>query len=371
MFLVAYAVSNYEKKEKQVLILGFVTCILGIIWNTEIGMFLSISWASFLCCIELQKTSSKKYFKIGLHLFSILVHFFIAFGIVNIYNYIVDKNFVSLKVFIIPFFCQSLQLKKLEAFLTTQITPWMFIVGVFLFFFAKGISSTKIFKKDAETDYYSAAYLSMSVMGLSTLTYAINRTAYFNFGLIYPLIILMICIMTQFCLPAIISLLNKDTSKHSMVSAGFGITSMCVLFSLSLAFLSNIGYTSMIRQSYKSNESVEELNRFIGDVFTTIDEDTVGIGIGTVELYAMVGKDTKVYLTDYSDFPITQQSVDYAETVLRNLSDKPVLITNSSLDMHKTYGNGAYEDFIKTHEYVGTWRYPRDVVFMYFVPIES
>ncbi|MEG0978960.1 MAG: hypothetical protein RR911_03575 [Oscillospiraceae bacterium] len=371
MFLVAYAVSNYEKNSKKVLTLGFILCTFGILWNTEMGLFLSISWASFLCCLELQKSGKKKYFKILLHISSVIASFLLTFGIVNIYDYIVNRNFISLKTFIIPFFCKSLQIKKLEAFLTTEITPWMFMVAILLLFFAMGIKSTKIFKKRTSTNYYSAAYLSLSVMGLASLTYAINRAAYFNFDLIYPLIILMLCIIANLCIPAIIKLLDRDNSEHSMISAGFGMIVICVLFSLSLAFFSNIGYTSMLRQPYKHKNSIEDLANFTGNVYATIDKDTVGIGMGTVELYAMIGKDTTVYLTDYSDFPITKESVNYAEYVLRSVNDKPVLITNTSLDMHKLYGDGAYKEFLKTHKLINTWEYPRDVTFLYYVPLES
>lgn len=368
MALIALAVKK-NIFSKKICIFGYIICIISVIWNTEMGIFALVTWSIFYCCIELQEKKANVVTKIVFHIVLIIICFFIAISVVNIYNLINGGSINSIKTFMFPLFTNS-YMNFLEVPLTRILTPWMFMISTLLLFFAKGISSTIICRKGNAENPRAAAYLAISVLGLSSITYAFNRPAYFNFDIIYYLIILLIGIEIQHSMRAVkVIFCEKKFATINAITAGLGIIALCIVFTLSLGCISNLGSATEKREISKSKSSLNDLSSFAGSINSTISSDTVGIGIGVVELYSMLGKDTKIYTMDYSDIVINQDLYNYADDILGRLQNKSVLTSSYSLKIHEELQLQGYSKFLKTHRLEKNWTLEGFTI-EYYVPIK-
>ncbi len=89
------------------------------------------------------------------------------------------------------------------------------------------------------------------------------------------------------------------------------------------------------------------------DVSEVIEPETKGIGIGAVEVFAQLGRDTGVHIMDTPDMAFSQNGVTDFSRKLARLSKDSVLV---SIETLRNAEEGDLQEFVDTHYQTMGWR---------------
>lgn len=217
VLLLLYGTVILKKKRSSLLTAagGYLICLLAILWNTETGLLLTVSWAG----LYISRLLSRKKWKIRELLFSIgaqaagmIFAFTGAYGIVNLYNLSKHSLMNSVRDFLIPLLSDGYMTDILHLDLPTYPSAYMAVITLFLTGVAMGIAGWFGDREDRrwETDLI----FMLSVGALGCLVYYMNRPSYHNLDCISISAVLLAAYLAQHGLDFV----KKMAGKTSPVS---------------------------------------------------------------------------------------------------------------------------------------------------------
>ena len=185
------------------------------------GLFAAMTWALLLIYFSFNMhgvKSKKPWMDILLHAMLVIACFLGAFGFSNLYNFSVGGQPISFSLFLFPLKSESYMVDTLQYDLSTFISAWMFVVAVFFII----LEEKDCFLQNFSTNLQKPAIMTVdcshwSVLGIFSVTYYINRAAYYNLDIVYELFILLLCIIAQYCLAPMKSLFENKMLKKSLL----------------------------------------------------------------------------------------------------------------------------------------------------------
>ncbi len=372
MALIAFTVQNPQKL-KWTRVLGYVLSAAAIAWNIETGIAVTLAWSAFMLAISWQKykVRSLKFLRDTLiAILMIAVCLLGAVAIVGVYNLSVGGDMISLSQFMSVLTNRTFVGETLQRdLLPVRISAWMFLILIAFAFISKSISTTSLCKKTSEVQYRSASYLGLAMLLLGAMVYYMNGASYGNLSITTMPAVLMICIIAQSCLLSMKMIRSKWKQKISVAFAGSlvcGIAGTFVLFALALGCLTNLGYSILRMDQFRQREPGIKCAEEIAQV---VPKDTNAFGIGTTEIYSILGWDTQLHTMDYAGFMINQESCAYVTKLFDGLKGEDMLMTASTFGMLGYILPEVQSEFIATHKVQATISFVGEDEFLYFVPI--
>lgn len=326
MLFFAAACVHFKKRNAVTCILGYLLSMLGILWNTESGLFCAIAWAGFwILRILCQKRNRfRKILLSGaLHLISVVLCFLGAYGIVGIYNICHGGTFNTISEFLFPLLTKSYMDDWLRVDLPLYPSAYMPAIALFLLSAAWGISHMKFFHKNETAANISVPCFAFftSVLSLGQMTYFANRAAYHNLDICHLPAILMTCMLAE---PGMRFLkqfqLKKCTDYHPLqiYRGTFTALSLAMLVTITTGTVIQYGDTADLKLAFHN----EQENRdFAAQIVANVPENTYAFGIGIPELYAMLRWDTQCYTLDFADISVYPPAADY---VIEDIRQKEI-----------------------------------------------
>lgn len=365
--------AKHPEKKNLITGIGYALCAFMIIWSTEMGLIATVTWIVFLISQELQTIKLKNlssWGKIGLYIGLGALSFMMAWGIVSLYNIFSGGEMLTFKGFMYPYLSGIDIVEALSMPLNNMTTSWIFVLFLFLYYLGKGISSTKLCIRRSETSLERAAYLAISVLGLASVTYFVNRPAYFNLDIILAVAVLLLCIMAQDTLIFIKVIFDRKSlqnySVRHSIAAGFGITAAFILFVLSLGTFVNMGSNLEVKEAGKESASLTELAKQVAD---NVPPDTKAWGVFIPEVYSILDRDMQLYCTDYPDVAFYPMAEEYLSKELNLMKDEAFFTSAPSMEYIRKFPE-AYNAFNKTHCVDNIWN-GAGVAFQYYLPLKD
>lgn len=388
------AAVRHPGKIRIITVIGYILCAVMIVWNTEMGIIATAAWAVFLIVHVVQRYRNlntspaikkkpntdvfsaeiqvdKKYtFKtrrylwsgIVLNVLAAFICFIAAVGIVNLYNAANGGAPLTVSQFIFPLNSQYYMSDVLELPLPIGLNAWLPVLALLLGFGVFGLFSLK----NAEAPN-SSAWIGISVMGLGAMTYYINRPAYYNLDIIYMIIVLLACVFIQYCFPAMKALHEKRTALTlgQGIMSALGFAAAFVIVMLAVGCVTNIGYSEKENRIYKDKEALEESATEVGAI---VPEGTKAIGMGTAELYSLLGRNTDTHTMDMPDLRVSEGAVQDVREKLNSVGvDEGLFVNGDVLEWYQTYFPEDYDRFIQSHRLAHT--FDNQIRFCYYEPV--
>lgn len=357
MLLISQWYRINQQKRTSLSILGYAICILLIIWSPEFGIFALISWASVYICSALQRKEPKSFLKIIAHFLAIPLTLFCSILVCGLVNTFFGGEMISVSEFFSPFLMQE----RTELSLSPFPSAWISIMVLLIAFLNFGISDTIFFNKNIRTHDQTAVCFSVAVLGLGSITYAINRPAYDCFFIIMPLAALLISIITDFYWNKKQALFHniRGLSPIDTCKGLSGLMSYLVLFVIMISTIINIPYKHKKFQFYKNYDEINETAKWVA---SQKDKEAVAIGAPASSIYAYLGWDPGIYYMDFGNLYTQEKYILDIENKMKRLDKKSAFISD---DVYSYIP----EEFKSSHKIVSDIHI-RDIVMQYWKPIE-
>lgn len=301
----------YCLKNKRTLIipLGYLVCIFILAWNTECGIFSTISWSAMQICSSLQIKSKKSFFSAFIYLLAIPLTFLAAVLFCGILNKLFGGEMISIQDFIFPLYSAE-YMNLIEIPLQNYPSSWMSIMVLFLSFLGYGIKDTILNSPDNRKSDQTAACFSTVVLGLGSLSYAINRPAYCNFYIILPFAALLISITADSFFSDREKLFSRSNEKNTglLFRGVCGFLSYAVLLTITASSLINIPYKHNVYKYYKNTTQIDEVQKWI---LSQQNKQAVALGNSPSVFYSWFGWNPGIYYMDTADYSFIENA--YAE----------------------------------------------------------
>ena len=330
------------KSKLYVSIIGYLTCIALIIWNTETGIFAVVSWSALHICRILQTKQKMNWFLILLHLLFIPLSFFAAVFLCGCLNVMFGGEMISVYDFVFPM-TSTKHMNLIEIPLQKYPSAWMSILALTFLFLGYGLKDT-ILCADDNTNYsnQSAVCFSFTVLALGTLSYPINRPAYSCFFVILPFAAILTAIIAEQFVGYKKNLSGDFFRKHSdyTIKGFLGLISSFVMLVMIISCFVNIPYKLKHSKSYKNTETITQIYKWILD---QKDKKALAIGNSTSMFYAYLGWDPGIYYMDSSNYFINEDS-------FRELIEKSKSLEDKSLFVSRDFRWYLSNEFLESHQ---------------------
>ncbi|MGI6010754.1 MAG: hypothetical protein ACOX8H_04540 [Ruminococcus sp.] len=370
MTLFAAFCIHFQKLNRITWFTGYLICLLGIVWNTESGIFCAAAWAGLwlLLYFSGERRSLTSLLKHILWQFAgILFSFFGAFGAVNLYNILQDSAANSLKEFLFPLMSSSYMTDLLRLDLPLYPAAYMMVLLLFLIGIGWGISHMKWCRINTGTSSCPPLPLFcffLSVLSLGQITYFINRPAYHNLDICHIPAVILMCILADLGLPLLRSRLTGNSSRDSFSQAAkkaFSLLSLCVLPLLCAGTILQYSYNTDIKKNY---HNLAEFQDFANTIAAEIPPHTYGFGVSVAEVYSLLGWSTNCYTLDFTDLSVRPQTADYIIEDIKEKEIDAVFTGQATIEKMKSFAPQAAQWFLehftlsKEYEFGGsTFRY--------------
>lgn len=353
-------------------ILGYLIALTGIVWNTESGLFCAIAWAGFWIlrslCIHWWRFP-KILLQTAIHLLSVVLCFFGAYGIVNLYNRIYGGSANSVREFLFPLMTDSYMTDLLRVDLPEFPSAYMPALFLFLLAAAWGMSYINVINKQKQ--YSLTAFLLpcfaffTSVLTLGQMSYFMNRAAYHNLDICHLPAILLLCLLSECGMDCIRSFQWKKRRhlKPAQIFKGaFSAVNVCVLLTLATGTAIQYGYNADLKTQFHNGQ---ELTDFAADIAANIPKDTYAFGIGTAEIYSILRWDTQCYTLDFADLSVRPQVADYVVNDMKSKHVEEFLVGENTMKKFKTFSPENYEWIQKNYKRTKEFEF-QGAVFEYY-----
>lgn len=344
--LMLFLVSLWYKNEQyrvQIDVVGYLVCIMLIIWNNEMGIAAIISWSAFQIVKNLQNRGKK--WVLLVHIVLIPVCFFTAVVLTGLMNVLIGGTMISVREFLFPLGISSFMNEVLQYELTWCPSDWMIIISTLCVTMAMGITSTVILNRNPEKNDYEASIFAVGVIGLGTMVYSMNRPAFGNFYFSMPVFALCIVILIERYF------IGKNSANKVLYYFGVSVATLSI--SMGLYNASGFFTTLQLRKELWSDNIQAE--QVANEVVKTYTENTVGVGFVTSEIFAMAGLDNHYATMDFSDFTINDVCIQKSCDEFSKLDDKEVYITDEVLNIYMQFIPDAVEHFKSVHTLSGRY----------------
>lgn len=307
---------RYKKLNRLTCVLGYVLAFVGILWNTESGLFCAAAWAGFwiLRNLCLKKNPMIFLIRTGIfHIAGIILSFLGAWGVVELYNITNGGKIMGIKEFLFPLLQSSYMDGLLRVDLPKFPSAYMVIVALFFLACAWGISHMWFLHKQKVSESAvlpSCFAFAVAVLSLGQITYFINRAAYHNLEIAHLPAVLLLCMMAETGLETFRTFHIKKLDSFSGMEIFRGVfTEMALLVLMTLC----TGTIILYGQNTDSREVLhnkEEFTDFAAHVAANIPQNTYGFGIGVPEIYSVLRWDTNCYTLDLPDLSLRPEVGD-------------------------------------------------------------
>lgn len=369
-FLVAFLVFYYKHKKTSWLwqLAGYILCSLSLIWNFETGMVCLAAYSSFFIAEDLKDYSLKQkelYWDVLKRIGCAIATILGALGMVNLVNLLMGGGLIGLKTFIFPLMNDAYFDWLLEDY-QKGVVAWFFIAALAFVLIGSGLGRTKLSPAgEARSGRRSSVLFTIGVLVLGLMTYYINRPAYGNLNNVFFLAILMLCIVTDYCLA---SYVNRKCRTPFMINLfrGFSYVFLTTLFVIGIGGVYNYANMQTYRtdRQYWDISAMEEIERQLKEY---CEPDTRALGMVIPALYSDLQWDSGYHLIDVADYGVYPQVYEYLDRELNETIDEPILIEKAAMEqMQEAF---SLDGFLARYEPERTFVFYQNEL-VYWVPKE-
>ena len=365
VLLLLYGTVILKKKRSSLLTAagGYLICLLAILWNTETGLLLTVSWAG----LYISRLLSRKKWKIRELLFSIgaqatgmIFAFTGAYGIVNLYNLSKHSPMNSVRDFLIPLLSDGYMTDILHLDLPTYPSAYMAVITLFLTGVAMGIAGW--FGDREERCWETDLIFMLSVGALGCLVYYMNRPSYHNLDCISISAVLLAAYLAQYGLDFVKKNGWKNIARitfYEVVRGGIGVICAASVLAMGTGTILQFSQNSKIKENFHNTAEFED---FAQQIAAVVPANTHGFGLNVAEVYSMLHW---CFTMDFSDMAVRPDSLKELKEQLE-IEDAPAVFTNkSSLGIWKRNDPVTYQWFCDNYNLNETFSFYNEE-FRYF-----
>lgn len=329
MAYTVYCIKNNCVLKRKNIVFGIIISAMGMVWNFESGIVAALSYTVFLTLNALKDIHHwKELFKIAKYFLMILVEVLIAVGFVNLYNVSCGGPLIF-RSFFYP----------LNHHVSDYTSVWLwgnytyiYTITLALVVFCASIWNTRLYSKriiSGEMDSFSGM-LACLVIGLDV--FWINRFVICDAWIcIYPLSLLLGCLVDKSInMEMVEQIKSKRLSIYDTLKYAIAIWCCVVLSAFSLG---NVFSASKQVEIYNSGlYDLQLLKSYAEEVACKVDKDTYAAGLGTMELYSLLGWDTGYEINDYPN--LAARPEEYVSFYNNLLSKDKLFLEASVIDIN-------------------------------------
>lgn len=318
---------RYKKLNRITCILGYGIVFLGILWNTESGLFCGAAWAGFWILKSLCSKENKPSYVIRtvfFQIFGIILSFLAAWGTVELYNLANGGKIMGIQEFLFPLLQSSYMDDLLRVDLPDFASAYIVIIALLFLACAWGISHMWFLRKDQETtmDILPACFaFAAAVLTLGQITYFINRAAYHNLEIAHIPCIILLCLLAEGGMETFRRFRFKDLNQYNgmeLFRCFFTGAVLLVLMTVCTGNVIQYGQNTALREELHNKQ---ELNDFAAHIAANIPENTYAFGIGVPEIYSILRWDTGCYTLDLPDLSLRPEAGDH---IMDDIKEKQI-----------------------------------------------
>lgn len=318
---------RYKKLNRITCILGYGIVFLGILWNTESGLFCGAAWAGFWILKSLCSKENKPSYVIRtvfFQIFGIIPSFLAAWGTVELYNLANGGKIMGIQEFLFPLLQSSYMDDLLRVDLPDFASAYIVIIALLFLACAWGISHMWFLRKDQETtmDILPACFaFAAAVLTLGQITYFINRAAYHNLEIAHIPCIILLCLLAEGGMETFRRFRFKDLNQYNgmeLFRCFFTGAVLLVLMTVCTGNVIQYGQNTALREELHNKQ---ELNDFAAHIAANIPENTYAFGIGVPEIYSILRWDTGCYTLDLPDLSLRPEAGDH---IMDDIKEKQI-----------------------------------------------
>lgn len=286
---------------------GYLICLLAVLWNTETGTFLAISWAA----MYVSRYFSENRVKIGkllintaAHVIGIACNILGAYGAVNLYNVLKHSTANSMEDFLVPLLSSN---------------------------YMEGILHL-------DMPLYPCAYMAVilsAYFGQHGLTFIRNKE-WKNFG--------------------------KISLAH-VFRAGIGLICAAAVLAMSTGTVLQFSQNSQIKANFHNMEDFEELAAQVAEM---VPENTPAFGINIPEIYSLLHRRTECFTMDFSDMLVRPDSLKELQDQLEHAEIRGAFTEKSSMRIWKRNDPETYRWFREHYKLKDTISFQQEE-FQYYI----
>lgn len=318
---------RYKKLNRITCILGYGIVFLGILWNTESGLFCGAAWAGFWILKSLCSKENKPSYVIRtvfFQIFGIILSFLATWGTVELYNLANGGKIMGIQEFLFPLLQSSYMDDLLRVDLPDFTSAYIVIIALLFLACAWGISHMWFLRKDQETtmDILPACFaFAAAVLTLGQITYFINRAAYHNLEIAHIPCIILLCLLAEGGMETFRRFRFKDLNQYNgmeLFRCFFTGAVLLVLMTVCTGNVIQYGQNTALREELHNKQ---ELNDFAAHIAANIPENTYAFGIGVPEIYSILRWDTGCYTLDLPDLSLRPEAGDH---IMDDIKEKQI-----------------------------------------------
>lgn len=353
VLLLLYGTVILKKKRSSLLTAagGYLICLLAILWNTETGLLLIVSWAGLYISRLLSRKKWKikeLLFSIGAQLAGMFLAFMGAYGIVNLYNLSKHSPMNSVRDFLIPLLSDGYMTDILHLDLPTYPSAYMAVITLFLTGVAMGIAGW--FGDKEERRWETDLIFMLSVGALGCLVYYMNRPSYHNLDCISISAVLLAAYLAQHGLDFVKNNGWKNiarTTFYEVVRGGIGIICAASVLAMGTGTILQFSQNSKIKENFHNTAEFED---FAQQVAAVVPANTHGFGLNVAEVYSMLHWSTQCFTMDFSDMAVRPDSLKELKEQLETENAPAVFTNKSSLGIWKRNDPATYQWFCDNYK---------------------
>ena len=325
---------------------GYLICLFAVLWNTETGIFLAISWAA----MYVSRYFSENRVKIGKLLINIAVHvagivFSVlgAYGTVNLYNILKHSPVNSLEDFLVPLLSSNYMEGVLHLDMPLYPCAYMAVITLFLMGTSVGLSGW--FQEEKKQCWNRELIFLLSVGALGCLVYYINRPAYHNLDCVALPAAILSAYFGQYGLRFI---RNKEWKNFGKISsthvfrAGVGLICTAAVLAMSTGTVLQFAQNSQIKENFHDMEDFEGLAAQVAEM---VPGNTPAFGINIPEIYSLLQRRTECFTMDFSDMLVRPDSLKELKDQLEHAEVRGAFTGKSSMKIWKRNDPETYRWF--------------------------
>ena len=353
VLLLLYGTVILKKKRSSLLTAagGYLICLLAILWNTETGLLLIVSWAGLYISRLLSRKKWKikeLLFSIGAQLAGMFLAFMGAYGIVNLYNLSKHSPMNSVRDFLIPLLSDGYMTDILHLDLPTYPSAYMAVITLFLTGVAMGIAGW--FGDKEERRWETDLIFMLSVGALGCLVYYMNRPSYHNLDCISISAVLLATYLAQHGLDFVKNNGWKNIVRitfYEVVHGGIGIICAASVLAMGTGTILQFSQNSKIKENFHNTAEFED---FAQQVAAVVPANTHGFGLNVAEVYSMLHWSTQCFTMDFSDMAVRPDSLKELKEQLETENAPAVFTNKSSLGIWKRNDPATYQWFCDNYK---------------------
>ena len=300
--VIAFGTYHDTKRARVIAaVLEIITGLCSVIWNFETGLFCV---AVCMCVIVLRALYRHPLFSKGMFaavFIALLYGIFCtlgAWGAVNLYNIACGGGINSFRLFVYPLFSGVYNVNHLRAELPSIV--YLYFFQILLFF----LTVLRVLRRQhlgtAVSESAETMRFAISLSGLSSLIYFMNRAAYGNIAISHIQMCLLLGSYAEYALTVSRSSLRKTLGEpSSFLTALFS----ALFFGCTVWLAAEGAMYLVVSLDYRATSSwiTAPMNEGIEKIRATVPENTFAFGFCIPEVYYQLGWDNALTMIDWSD----------------------------------------------------------------------